>query len=216
MVYKFTYITVQNSGTRFLERYFLHIGLSPQTFVQAQKVDYSKYMNEKNLSGLYEYVWRHYSYEKPRDTKTYAQWEMVVDRPNYPVVSTLRHPYKTAISFLVRGHDLQRCVYMWDNFIRESILRTRMVYFDIDCPEEYRKLHLLDTMQKVGCVDDETEQLTEEFVDNWKPVGVYRSDMKDKYLESGILPDGFNWSRLDRAVNWYERTIEKVHDNFPS
>lgn len=218
MPHKFTYLTVPNSGTRFLERYFIYIGLSPIRFATVcrecgETHGYEKHLSEKNMSGKYKYIWNHYSPDIPKKKSIHIH---VADcNEHNPVLSTLRHPHKTAISFLARGNDLEKCLNIWENFIWISS-RMPMVYFDIDCAKEHRKAHLLDIIRKVDCYDSETEELTDEFVKAWKPVGVYRSDIKREHQETGKLPDVFDWSRFDRAVNWYNETIGEVRDNFPS
>jgi len=132
-----------------------------------------------------------------------------------PFVSTLRHPHKTAVSFLSRGYDLRECLTMWDNFIKTSML-IPITYYDIDCPIQYRKSHLLDIVRTVDCYKEEHEELTDDFVSNWFPVGSYKSEYKEEYVKNNTLPDKFDWSRFDRAVNWYNKRIEEVRDNLAS
>jgi len=218
MAYKFTYFTVQHSGTRFLEKYFIHMGYSPKTRTQKclicdESHSYDKHMPDKNMRGLHEYSWYHFDINVTPRPRSYENLVQYYEK--YPIVSTLRHPHKTVISFLSRGYDVRNCVGMWENLIRQS-LRRPIVFFDIDCAEEYRKKHLLDIVSRIDCYNDETENLTEEFVNTWKPIGVYNSDIKKEYALAGRLPKVFDWCRFDRAVNWYNKQIKEVRDNISS
>lgn len=194
MEYKFTYITVQHSGTRFLESYFIHLGFYSDGKTKRDIVHRSR--------GLVEYNWYHV--ENKASTRDWSRDSM----KTYPVVSTLRHPHKTIISFLSRNFDVRECLSMWDNFIKLSTQRN-MVYYNIDCAKENRKSQLLNLVNKIDCVDNETEALTDSFVDDWKPIGVWNGDIKKEYEQTGQLPTVFDWSRFDRAVNWYNKTIQQ-------
>ena len=204
MAYKFTYITVQHSATRFLETYFIYLGFSPLTLTQRCKTcgnshGYEKHMDERNASGKIEYKWNHY-----RSDNIYIKPQ----HKTYPIVSTARHPYKTVISYLSRGYDVRDCLTMWDNFIKTSTTHNMLYYFT-DCKEENRKAQLIDLIKSIDCYENDTEELTDNFVLDWKPIGVYNSDIKKEYERTGKLPDVFDWSRFDRAINWYEKRIEE-------
>lgn len=207
MAYKFTYMTLQHSGTRFFESYFIRLGFSPLNFSErcgkcGQAHGYRhQHISEKNKSGEFEYRWRHYS-DTLNATK-FANLQSI--EPGYPVISTLRHPYKVALSFLNRGFSLNECVRVWDAFI-ETSTRTNIVYCDPDCKEEYRKSHLRNILLSVDCYKEEFEETIEEFANEWKPLGVWRGG--HKYPDSE-LPDMFDWGRFDRAVNWYNKTLLK-------
>ena len=156
-------------------------------------------MDERNASGKIEYNWKHYRGAKDMLDPKYGL---------YPIVSTIRHPYKTAISYLARGYDLRGCLDMWDNFIQVSTTY-KMVYYFVDCKEENRKAQLLNLIERVDCYDADTEELTDKFVLDWERIGVYNSDIKTTYKNTGKLPDVFDWTRFDRAVNWYEQEYRK-------
>lgn len=207
MAYKFTYITIQHSGTRFLERYFIHIGFSPLTLTSKCKTcnqnhGYEKYKTEANKSGRYEYSWRHYA------APITSSFNIPEESFSCPVISTLRHPYKTAISFLSRGYDLRKCLLAWETYIKFS-MHHNIIHYNIDCKKENRTAQLLNLVKQIDCYDENTEKLTDEFILDWKPVGEYNSKYKADYLLDGTLPDVFDWSRFDRAVNWYEKRIEE-------
>lgn len=214
MAYKFTCMTVQHTGTRFLENYFLSLGFSPLNFVQRCRVcdevyDYThEHVDEKNKSGEIEYNWMHYT-----ATSRIKFCDVERARRGYPIVSTLRHPYKIAISFHVRGYDLSRCLGMLDNFIETSIKR-HIVYYDLDCPKDKVRSNMIRLLKEIDCYTSTSEKLTDDFLSNYKPRGVYTSDMKDAYLRDGTLPDIVNWRKFDRAVNWYNKKIEEVRSGF--
>ena len=84
-----------------------------------------------------------------------------------------------------------------------------MIYYNIDSKKENRKSGLLNLIHRVGCIDDETEALTNSFVANWTPIGEWNSDIKKEYELTKQLPDIFDWSRFDRAVNWYNERIKE-------
>ena len=201
-------MTAQHSGTRFLESYFLHLGFSPRLHTQrcrqcGEAHGYEKHTGEHNNSGKFEYWWSHYTRETS-NTHKFADAGKVP--PQYPIVSTLRHPHKTAISFLMRGYDLRRCLRMWDSYIELSTQRP-IIHYNLECKKENRTPQLLNLVKQIDCYDEHTEELTDEFVLDWKPIGAYNSEYKTDYLLDGTLPDVFDWSRFDRAVNWYEKRI---------
>ena len=209
MAYKFIYLTVQHSGTRFLENYFLHLGFSPLQFTRECSVcgiinfDYThEHVPDHNKSGKVEYTWHHYT-GLGNNTKDTNGTNRIM-----PVVSTLRHPYDTAISYISRGYDLRTCLNGWERLIRTST-KVPITYCYVDCKEENRKAQLLNVVRQIDCYDENTEERTNEFVLDWKPVGVYNSTYKTEYLLNGKLPDVFDWSRFDRAVNWFNKRMEE-------
>jgi len=88
----------------------------------------------------------------------------------------------------------------WDRFFR--VLPTLNYHIiDIGCEMPNRYEHLCDVADFLKV--DYNSQKVKDFADAWKPENASNSIAKRKYLETRELPEGYDWSLLDEAVEWY-------------
>lgn len=119
-------------------------------------------------------------------------------------IITVQHPHRCWVSFLTRGKTFDANIYCWKSLL-EWLPKLDYTLFDINCPEENRKEQLFNVLRHVGKYTEENKQLTEQFVDeNWIPAHPKDSQYKRDYIREGKLPNGYDYSKLQFAVDWYE------------
>ena len=102
------------------------------------------------------------------------------------------------------GMPLELVNKMYDIFIQQTSKR-RFVYFDIDCPVEKRKSHIIAVLKQLDVYNDEQLPIIEDYANKWEPVGATDNEWKRAYLESGELPDEVRHCDLQRVVNWHNK-----------
>ncbi|MGV7235326.1 MAG: hypothetical protein ACQ9ET_03620 [Nitrosomonadaceae bacterium] len=137
-----------------------------------------------------------------------------------PTISTLRHPHRVAVSWFTdyrTNHMIDKMILSWDQYIK-LYATYKVILFDIDCPKELRSKHLISILKQANLYKPEHDDIAMEYGSEWKPVGASVGDYKSNYLKDGSLPK-YDWSRFDRAVNWYNKVINDCiydYDNIPS
>jgi hypothetical protein len=55
-------------------------------------------------------------------------------------------------------------------------------------------------------IDLELDRIND-YVEKWIPQNESTSIYKTKYLETGELPEGYDWNLLNEAVEWYNKLL---------
>ncbi len=77
--------------------------------------------------------------------------------------------------------------------------------FDIGCQEENRLNHALEAIRFIGIVDEtQCRHDIIPYVEKWEPINESHSEYKTEYLETGKLPNEYDWNLLNEAVEWYK------------
>ena len=119
-----------------------------------------------------------------------------------PTIITARDPYLSAIRYIKPGEHRKMSLLKkrWDRFFK-TIPTLNHHIIDIGIQEENRYTHLCDAADFLKV--KYSEQKIKTFADAWKPENETTSDAKTKYIETGKLPEFYDWSLLDEAVAWY-------------
>jgi len=153
----------------------------------------------KNQDGEFTYIQQHCGMwiDKAIETKR----DFLTSRK---VVVTVQHPHRCWVSFLTRNKTFDSNVYCWKSLL-DWLPRIDYTIFDINCPSFEREEQCYNMLRHVEKYDDEHIEKTERFLQNeWKPLYAQDSDYKHKYLKQGILPEGYDYDKLNFAVEWYE------------
>lgn len=227
MAFRFHFLTIPHSGTRFVNTLLYRIG-----FGNIQKSTPKIVRNPINVSDEHtravEYRMNHWDIGPTIDGSTFVIPDVLLEHVGYPILTTLRHPYEIALSWATRkaekeytgdgpgSHlDLNTLPTIYNNVIGVSAVR-KIVYFDISCPEEKRMAHVVGTLKALG--EDIYEQADKDellkYVEEWRPVGETHSTIKEEYAERGAMPNTFGWTRLERAVNWYNSKLKECNYDY--
>ena len=194
--YKFNVLTVMHTGTRFLNIYLKRCGMIfPINYPLETRPQYR---------DVATYEMNHFSsHWNPTTAKI-----MTGTKAGYPTLSILRDPLLNALSWLERNKSITECVESWNQFINYASY-TNTIFFDIDCPEEYRESHLLNITKQLGFYDESLIELTHHYAKEWKPIGATDSPHKTAYLRDGTLPELYTWGRFERATKWYNMKLKE-------
>jgi hypothetical protein len=119
------------------------------------------------------------------------------------VLITARDPYLSAIRSIKTGQE-NPVAFIADawNVCFTAMDEMNYFIFDIGCSKQVRLNHAQDAIKFIG-IDVDLDRI-DNYIDNWTPENVSVSEHKTKYLETGKLPSGYDWTILDAAVNWYK------------
>lgn len=180
--YTLCIITVPHTGTHFAEQLLDQIGLH-----SLDKVYMGKH-------------WDPYPSILPEEPK---------------LLITARDPYLTALRYIANGDLIEPVALAFDNCI-SNLYNVDYYLLDIGCREADRLKHACDLARFLDIDPDLHMEKLVPFVKAWKPVHTTEEEAargmlaegtehnKAKYLESGKLPEGYDWSVLDNAVEWYK------------
>ncbi len=127
------------------------------------------------------------------DKEVEEEWDKITKRK---IIVTARDPYLCGIRY-TKGSTVEAAAKEWDIML-DRLSEIDHFVFDVACSD--RRAHVNDLFNFINEVPHFD---TEKFVNDWTPIKASRSPLKEEYLESGKLPEGHDWSQLDRAVNWY-------------
>jgi hypothetical protein len=133
-------------------------------------------------------------------------WDKIIRRK---LVITARDPYLTAIRSIQTGHEdpITFIAQSWETCF-EAIQVADHFILDIGCQKERRLKHALAAINFIGSeCEAHNEQQVAAFVDAWLPENESQSKYKTEYLETGNLPDEYDWSLLDEASEWYNALL---------
>jgi hypothetical protein len=180
MTSKFLIQSIPHSGTRFTSALFYALG-----FTDA------------------DYEVRHFNDELPK---------------HHYVVIPLRDPCLTAISNERgaqfgeienrHGVPLELVNKMYDIFIKQSFKR-KFIYFDIECPPEKRKSHIISILKQLDLYDDEQLPIIKSYAEKWRPIGVNDNEWKSAYVERGEFPSSVRRCDIQRALNWHNKVKQE-------
>jgi hypothetical protein len=138
-------------------------------------------------------------------SKNYMHWHWRVNSlalPQAPrILMTARDPYLSAIRTLTDNDPFDDICARWYSFIECKDFIDQYFVLDIGCREADRLEHVRNALDFCGITM--TDKVVD-YVAAWKPENTSESLAKQEYLETGKLPDGYDWSRLDDAVAWYK------------
>jgi hypothetical protein len=171
--------TVPHSGTNFVEKFLNTLGITESIIrIHVTQLDDAKIIESQHHL---------------------TQLEMLAS--SKPTIITARDPYLSAIRLLQREHRTMTLLKKrWDRFFK-TIPTMNYHIIDIGVKEEDRYTHLCQAADFLKV--KYSEQKVRAFADEWKPENETTSDAKTKYLETGELPEFYDWSLLDEAVEWY-------------
>lgn len=173
--------TVPHTGTVFAERLLDQIGLPPHN----------------SYTGMH---WNPYPYVLPDEPK---------------LLITARDPYLTALRFITEGDTIEPVALAFDNCIA-NLYNVDHYLLDIGCRETDRLEHVCNLARFLDIDPDLHMEKLVPFVEAWKPVNTTKEVLsrglfaegtennKAEYLETGKLPNGYDWNVLDNAVTWYK------------
>jgi hypothetical protein len=169
--------TVPHTGTNFVMRYLDCLGLYPEA-----------------VSAPRNYHQRHAGYTI-KDWDSFSKLKCIV---------TARDPYLSAIRFLRddKPNAVEQCAEHWNVFF-DTYRTLDHFIVDLAIRDEERLEHLIQAAEFVGIDTTQHIDNIEGYADSWQPANSRNSGMKTRYIETGELPEGHNWSLLDDAVNWY-------------
>lgn len=158
-------------------------------------------MQYLNLLGLYpeavvapeNYVHRHAGYDN-------SDWD---EFSKLKCIIMARDPYLSAIRFLHNGQTVEDCAKHWNSFLK-SYTDLNYIILNLDVKKEDRLEHLCQIAEFIGKWPNKYESEIRKYADAWLPVKGTSSVIKQRYVESGILPTNHNWKLLDDAVVWYK------------
>jgi hypothetical protein len=130
-----------------------------------------------------------------------------IGTPDSPIISTLQHPHRTAVSWLSRDLDINVLLLRWNYFI-EYCDTNQVILFNLNCPVEKRKNHLVSILKRADIYKDEHEEIAEVYAKKWKLIGSKNSRYKDAYVSDETLPN-WDWNKFEHAVRWYEAKAEE-------
>jgi hypothetical protein len=177
-----------HSGTRFMIDLFTRCGYfcNPRLPVEERVLDP-------------DYVINHYP---PNTTLIYDN--------RLPVISTLQHPERMAVSWLTRNKSLNDLMKSIDSYIVFA-QKHPVIMVDLSCSVDTRCDHFISVFRRANILEPEMLPIIKDVVEKWEPVGDISHPIKTQYLIEKTLPK-YNWNRFERYINWYERQ----HDNIPS
>ncbi len=141
-------------------------------------------------------------------------------------IVTARDPLLSGIRYIHNGAKVSQIAGCWEVFL-EILPWMDAFILDVGCREEDRVEHLCDLARHVGKDPEEYMDAIVEYADNWKPLNVTDNEDKQRYLESGVLPEKqvihihrklvprretvettltkkIDWAAFDDAVAWYK------------
>jgi len=130
-------------------------------------------------------------------------WDKIVQTK---LIITARDPYLSAIRAIKNGQEnpVEWIADAW-TLCFDAMSKTKHVVFDIDCPVQARLNCAQNAIKFIG-IDLELDRIND-YVEKWIPQNESTSIYKTKYLETGELPEGYDWNLLNEAVEWYNKLL---------
>ena len=178
---EFTILTVQHTGTTFTIRLLNRLGIKMPQWRQV-------HAQPTKMSARMKTIFDHYVYPE-----------------NRPLIVTARDPYLSSLRILKDpGISIENVADHWNTFL--DIIETRSHFVvDIACRKKDRLVHLQEMLAFIDASDYDNKIVTN-YAENWVPVNSAprNRETRDHYIETGELPEQYDWSHLDRAVEWYK------------
>lgn len=152
-----------------------------------------------DIQDILHYHWRAYSRAFPPVSK---------------FLITARDPYLVGLRYISNGDRIEDASLTFNECIR-NLYNLDHYIIDIGCRKEDRLEHVCNMANFLNINPDPYMEKLELFVEAWKPVHtteeaalrgtiIEGSEInKMRYLESGALPQDYDWSVFDTAVEWY-------------
>ena len=137
------------------------------------------------------------------DASIEENWDKIIQTK---LIITARDPYLSAIRNIKppQENPIEFIADAW-NVCFKAMKESNYFIFDIGCQEENRLNHALDVIRFIGIDEIQYEQHINLYIEKWEALSVTDSEYKTKYLETGELPEGYDWGLLDTVVDWYKR-----------
>lgn len=175
--YKFTLYTVPHTGAHFTVDLLNIVGLTPKDYPTMH--------------------WQ--THAKPLPTS-----------PKF--LLTARDPYLVGLRYILKGNSIETLAHQWARQIT-NLYNIDHFVLDIGCREADRLTHVCDALNFLDIDPDPCMVRLRPYVNAWKPLnsteesvgGVVGAEKnKEQYLLTGKLPQEYDWSILDDAVQWYK------------
>lgn len=199
---RITLYTIPHTGTHFASKFFNTLGIA-----ELKEVDPLN-RNRGVLRPImqeHNHWWRCHAAQGPSGDDAAFARSMFISAKK--LVVTARDPYLSAIRYFSPGRrPMSKLLHRWNRFLH-VLENAKYPYFvlDIGCREKDRYAHLLDLAEFLDIPYEKS--VVEEYASNWKPENASNTGAKQKYLQTGTLPnlecDG-SWNMLDEAVEWYK------------
>jgi len=133
------------------------------------------------------------------------QWNIII---HAKVIITARDPYLSAIRTIHNKQEnpIEVCANAW-NICLSKLPEVHHFVFDVGCQESERLKQCVDVVNFSGIVAEWHISDIERYATDWAPHNESHSEHKTRYLETGELPEGYDWSLLDEAVEWYDNLL---------
>lgn len=170
-------LTVPHTGTTFVRTLLTKVGADSDPYAKAY-VPNAHWLDE----GIAE------------------TWDKIVQTK---LIITARDPYLSAIRAIKTNEEnpVEWIADAW-TLCFDAMSKTKHVVFDIDCPEQTRLSCAQNVVKFIG-IDLYSDRI-DGYVEKWIPQNESHSEHKTEYLETGKLPEGYDWSLLDTTVEWYK------------
>jgi len=121
------------------------------------------------------------------------------------VIVAARNPYLSVFRRidLPTSRPLKYYAARWNVFL-DTIPELDYVILDVGCRGEEKYNQLVDVAKHIGLYSEETIPIIKDYAKAWKPVNISDTKFKRDFLLTGELPEGYDWSVFDSAVDWYE------------
>lgn len=181
----FGLFTVPHSGTRFTMEFFSKIRLKPW-----------------NPSRSTEKV----TFMQMHSGSTYFGQRLLDEQKLFrklPTIVTVTHPYRCWVSHNARGKGYDENVDSWQHLIK-YMPEHNCYLFDINCRESLREKQIYGMLDFLDLNTPDRKAETDKFIAAWPTVRPKDSEQKRSFLTDGTMPEGYDYSRLQFAVDWYE------------
>jgi len=186
-------MSIPHTGTEFVTEYLGFMDIMPLVFIRPAPAFIkhpSKHVLYHKHIGTYPYA-KHYPNEQ--GIEEYA-------KENCKVVIPLRHPVKTAISYLNRYKDMSLCKNNWNLLINDVSSTYDIFWLDIDIAQEKRYTMMSQLNNFIE--RKPTDKINfRKYINEWKPVN---------HVEQNKSPKEHNFECLNFAIEWYNNKHEEL------
>jgi hypothetical protein len=121
----------------------------------------------------------------------------------------------SALRSIYNGEQIEAAAKSWNTCLT-NLYNVDHYIIDIGCRKEDRLDHICGAIKFIDMNPDQYMEKLQPYVNSWTPVYTTEESIarghgvdceknnKSIYLETGELPDGHDWSLLDKAVEWYK------------
>jgi len=191
-------LSIPHTGTEFVTDYLGFMDIMPLVFIRPATAFIkhpSKHVLYHKHIGTYPNA-KHYPNE--HGIEEYA-------KENCKVVIPLRHPIKTAISYINRYTDMSLCKNNWELLINNILPNYEIFWLDIDIAQQkrYNMMSKLNEFLERKPVNDINFR---KYVAKWKPVN---------HIKHSESTEAYDFNHLNFATEWYDNKhteLDKLYE----